>query len=282
MSTSRPDSALTRALAVAACALLALAGCDRPAVRAPASDKPLPIQRILQAGELRVGTSADSPPMTAHDRDGKLMGLEIDLVEKLGETMDLKVRFVEMPFAELIPGLERGDIDMAVAGMTITPERNARVAFAGPYFISGNTLLSRKRELAEAEDPASLDDPKLSFAALKGSTSEAFARAHLPKAKLVAVTDNDAGVKALLAGEIDGLISDLQVCTVARLRHPDADLHLRFAPLTTEPLGIALVPDSMLFLNLVTNYLKTLEETGELAQLKAKWLGGSEWLERLP
>ncbi|HTO55358.1 MAG TPA: transporter substrate-binding domain-containing protein [Myxococcota bacterium] len=280
MSTSRIVSP-TLALS-AVCALLAFAGCNRPAAHVPAADKGLPIERILKAGELRVGTSADSPPLTVHDRDGKLMGLEIDLVQALGDTMNVKVRFVEMPFAELIPALERGDIDLAVAGMTITPERNARVAFAGPYFVSGNTLLSHKRELAEAQDAAQLDDPKLSFAVLKGSTSEAFARAHLSKAKLVAVPDNDAGVKALLAGEVDGMISDLQVCTVARLRHPDAELHLRFAPLTTEPLGIAVAPDSMLFLNLVTNYLTTLEETGQLAQLKAKWLGGSEWLERLP
>jgi len=276
LSKSRPGSALSRALAAVACVLLALAGCDRPAAR------PTPIQRILKSGELRVGTSADSPPLTMRDRDGKLMGLEIDLVQALGDTMNVKVRFEEIHFAELIPALERGEIDLAVAGMTITPERNARVAFAGPYFVSGNTLLARTRELAETEDVARLDDPKLSFAALDGSTNAAFARARLPKAKLVLVPDNDAGVKALLAGEVDGLMSDLQVCTVARWRHPDAELYLRYQPFTTEPLGVALSPDSMLFLNLVTNYLHTLEETGVLAQLKAKWLGDSAWLERLP
>jgi ABC-type amino acid transport substrate-binding protein len=277
LSTSRSESALTRNLAALACALLlALAGCDRP------GSPPLPIQRILRAGELHVGTSADSPPLTMHDRDGKLMGLEIELVQALADTMKVKVRFDEIRFADLIPSLERGDIDLAIAGMTITPERNARVAFAGPYFVSGNTLLTRKRELADVEDPAQLDDPKLSFAALDGSTSAAFVRAQLPKAKLVAVPDNDAGVKALLAGQVDGLISDLMVCTVARWRHPDVELHLRRTPFTTEPLGLALPPDSMLFLNLVTNYLKTLEETGELAQLKAKWLGDNAWLERMP
>jgi polar amino acid transport system substrate-binding protein len=279
LSTWRRGSALIRTVAVTASALLAFGGCDRPAASAA---RPLAIQRILKAGEMRVGTSADSPPMTVKDRDGKLMGLDIDLVQALGDTMKVKVSFVQMPISELIPALERGDIDMAAAGMTITPERNARVAFAGPYFISGNTLLTRNRALAESEDLATLDDPKLKLAAREGSTSEVFVKAHLPKAKLVALPDNDAGVKALLAGEVDGLITDLNVCTVARLRHPDAGLYLRFSPLTTEPLGLALPPDSILFLNLVTNYLKTLEETGELAQLKAKWLGQSEWLERLP
>jgi polar amino acid transport system substrate-binding protein len=276
LGTSRSESARSRVLAAVACVLLALAGCDRPAAR------PLPIQRILKSGELRAGTSADSPPLTMRDRDGQLIGLEVELVQALATNMNVKLRLVQIPFADLIPALERGEIDLAFAGMTITPERNARVAFAGPYFVSGNTLLARKRELAETQDLAQLDDPKLSFAALDGSTSVSFVRAHLPKAKLVTVRDNDAGVKALLAGEVDGLISDLEVCTIARLRHPETQLYLRYAPFTSEPLGIALPPDSMLFLNLVTNYLKTLEETGTLAELKAKWLGDSAWLERLP
>jgi len=125
------------------------------------------------------------------DRDGQLMGLEVDLVRALAENMNLKVTFVEIPFAELIPAIERGEIDLAIAGMTITPERNARVAFAGPYLISGNTLLARKRELADTEDPAQLDDPKLSFATLDSSTSERFVRARLPKARLVTLPDNE-------------------------------------------------------------------------------------------
>lgn len=276
MSTARPGIPHRRALAALVCALFVLAGCERR------DAGPSALQRILSSGELRAGTTADVPPLTMRDRDGQLMGLEVDLVRALAENMNLKVTFVEIPFAELIPAIERGEIDLAIAGMTITPERNARVAFAGPYLISGNTLLARKRELADTEDTAQLDDPKLSFATLDSSTSERFVRARLPKARLVTLPDNESGVKALLSGQVDGVIADLQVCTIARWRNPDVELYLRYAPFTTEPLGIALPPDAPLFLNLVTNYLNTLEETGELAQLKARWLGDGAWLERLP
>ncbi|MGH9887821.1 MAG: transporter substrate-binding domain-containing protein [bacterium] len=256
--------------------LLALGGCGRH------DGPPQALQHILSSGELRVGTSPDLPPLVMHDRDGELIGLEVDLVRALAGAMNLKVNFVELPFADLIPALERGDVDMGIAAMTITPERNARVAFAGPYLISGNTLLARTRELADTEDLAKLDDPKLSFAVRESSTSERFVRAHMPKAKLVTVPDAEAGVKALLAGQVDGLITDLQVCMVARWRHPEAELYMRYSPFTTEPLGIALPPAAPLFLNLVSNYVNTLEETGELAQLKAKWLGDGAWLERMP
>ncbi len=276
MNAARPGIPPRRALTALVCALVVLAGCERRDAR------PLAIDRILRSGELRAGTTADVPPLSMRDRDGQLMGLEVDLVRALATNMNLKVTFVEIPFAELIPAIERGEIDLAIAGMTITPERNARVPFAGPYLISGNTLLTRKSELAEAEEPTQLDDPKLSFATLDASTSARFVRAHMPKARLVTMPDNDSCVKALLAGEVDGVIADLQVLTIARWRHPDAELYLRYAPFTTEPLGIALPPDAPLFLNLVTNYLNTLEGTGELSQLKAKWLGDGAWLQRLP
>jgi polar amino acid transport system substrate-binding protein len=196
--------------------------------------------------------------------------------------MDLKVKFVEKPFAERLPALERDEVDLVVAGLTITPERNARVAFAGPYFISGASILSLSQELTELEDPAALDGPERTFVALESSTNAAFVRKHMPRAKLVTVPNNQAGVQMVLGKQADALIADLQVCTLAQWRNPDAGLHARLNPFTTEPLGIALPPGDPLLLNLVSNYLNTLENTGELAQLKARWLANGPWVAELP
>jgi ABC-type amino acid transport substrate-binding protein len=54
---------------------------------------------------------------------------------------------VVKPFASLLPALQRGEVDLVISGVTITPERNARVAFAGPYFISGKSLLFKSRKI---------------------------------------------------------------------------------------------------------------------------------------
>jgi ABC-type amino acid transport substrate-binding protein len=54
------------------------------------------------------------------------------------------------------------------------------------------------------------------------------------------------------------------------------------APFTTEPLGIALPPNSPLFANLVQNYLNTLEYTGRLIQMKARWLNAGDWMSEMP
>ncbi len=166
--------------------------------------------------------------------------------------------------------------------MTITPERNARVAFAGPYLISGKSVLTKSDRISSVETPEELDSPERSYAALAGSTSEAFVQDILPRARLVSTTDYDAAVRMVLGDEVDAMVADYPICALSILRHPEAGLSMLTTPFTLEPLGIALPPDDPLFVNLVENYLRTLEGTGLLTQLKAKWFSDGSWVAELP
>lgn len=240
------------------------------------------LERISARGELRVGLSGDQPPLNMRTKQGEIVGFEVDLVRALAGAMGLEVRLVEMPFADLLSALERDEVDLVISGMTITPERNARVAFAGPYMVSGKSLLSKSAEVTGVESPAELDDPARGFAALEGSTSEAFARRELGRARLVTTSDLDGGVRKVLAGEVDALITDHPFCQVSVLRHPEAGLSCLQTPFTIEPLGIALPADDPLFVNLVDNYLVTLRETAMLARFRVKWFSEGPWLADLP
>ena len=169
-----------------------------------------------------------------------------------------------------------------ISGLTMTPERNARVAFAGPYFISGTSLLTKSLEIANVGDVAELDLPGRKYAALSSSTSERFVKEVLPRAKLVTTQDYDAAVQMVIDDEVDALVADFQICTLSMWRNPEAGLSAMMTPFTVEPLGIALPPDAPLLLNIVTNYLNTLEQTGMLSQFKAKWLSDGSWVSELP
>ncbi|MCP4006635.1 MAG: transporter substrate-binding domain-containing protein [bacterium] len=276
------SSLLLVALALCGCAGLIDGWPARSGDGRPAATGATYLQRVLEAGELRVGTSADLPPLTMHDKRGELIGLEVDLARALGDAMGLQVRFIEKPFAELLPTLARGDVDMVVSGLTMTPERNARFAFAGPYFISGTSILSKSLEIASTMDPAALDDPERIYVALEGSTSARLVADRMSKSRLVTAPDYQAGIRMVIEGQAHALVADFQVCNLARWRNPDAGLHSMATPFTTEPLGIALPPNAPLLLNLVSNYLNTLEATGMLAQLKAKWLSDGSWTAELP
>jgi ABC-type amino acid transport substrate-binding protein len=246
------------------------------------SGAPERLQRIIDAGELRVGLTGDQPPLNMRNERGETVGFEVDIVKALASSMGLQLQLVEKPFADLLPALERGDVDLVISGVSITPERNVRVAFAGPYFVSGKSILSKSSEIANARTIAALDQPGRIYAALSGSTSEAFVKALLPHGQLVPVPDYDTGVKQVMSGTADGLVADYPVCLLTVLRYPNAGLAAIATPLTIEPLGIALPPDSPLLVNLVENYLATLEYTGVLSQLKAYWFSDGPWVSELP
>jgi polar amino acid transport system substrate-binding protein len=269
-----------RSLPALLLAALVLGGCHAlsggPAAPATATDARL--SQILTSGVLRVAVSPDRPPLNLKNRSGEIVGFEVDIVQALATAMGLQLSLVELPFAELIESVASGRADLAISGLTMTPERNARVAFAGPYFVSGMSVLARSHAITDVEDPAALDLAERRYAALNGSTSAKFIQDVLPHAQLVGVGDYEAGVQMVIDGKVDALFADLLACDMAVWRHPDAGLSALATPFTIEPLGIAVPPDAPLLLNLVQNYLATLDYTGLLGSFKAKWLGDGDWL----
>jgi ABC-type amino acid transport substrate-binding protein len=261
---------------------LALAGCQSAGLRPQPAAPDTRIQEILARGSLRVGVSADLPPLALRDEQGRVVGFEIDIVQALADAMGLELSLDVRPFPELLPALERGETDMAIAGLTMTPERNARVAFAGPYFVSGTSLLTRNREISEVQELRALDVAGRRYAVLASTTSETFARELLRNSQIIATPDYDSAVQLLLDGQVDALLADQLICSLELWRRPDAGLIALETAFTVEPLGIALPPDAPLWLNLVENYLDTLDHTGMLASFKAKWLADGSWMEQLP
>jgi polar amino acid transport system substrate-binding protein len=259
--------------------VLVLGACQSLSSSGGRSDR---LDAILARGELRVGLTASQPPLNMKTRSGEIIGFEVDLVRALADSMGLQVRLVEMNFAELLDALESGEVDLVASGMTITPERNARVAFAGPYFISGKSLLTRSDRISSAESSAALDVAGRSYAALAGSTSEQFVKKVAPRVKLVTTPDYDSAIQMVIAGKVDALVADFPICEVAKLRHADAGLSTLVTPFTVEPLGIALPAGDPLFVNLVQNYLATLDDTGMLTQLNARWFAYGSWVAELP
>ncbi len=248
--------------------------------RAPLDDDAL--HEVIRNGHLRVGMSGIQPPLNMRNRSGELIGLDVDLARALADAMEVELVLVEHPFGTLLDELEAGDLDMVISSLTITPARNARVAFAGPYLITGATLLVRAEASDDLRHIESLNSPERRWAALAGSTHEALIGEIFPLAEFVPTDDLTAVITAIENGEIDGLLTDLPEARFLRARHPEANLLVQEPPLTTEPLGIALPAGSPLFANLVQNYLNTLDYTGLLIQMKVRWLSEGDWLSEMP
>jgi len=239
------------------------------------------IDRINKKQTLVVGTPGDFPPFTVTTSAGKLIGMDIDMVRNLAAMMKVNIRFERMEFAKLIPALLEGNIDLAVAGITMSSERNMKVAFVGPYAMSGQSLFGKKKILEPITDLNHLRYSALKIAALKGTTSEAIAD-RLPLATITRTDTQDQSLMLLLEGKVDALLADYPFCKVAEFRYPDRGLAMFDKPLTFEPLGIALPGDDALFINLLENYLNIMVSSGALKEMQEYWFKNDEWIKELP
>jgi len=240
------------------------------------------LTRVLDSGILRIGVSGSQPPFNVMSKNEEIIGLEADLGTALAFAIGLRPVFETMEFSQLIGALERGEIDIVMSGMAMTPERNARVAFVGPYYISGKGLVTRSEKLAQASESSEINSRDLRLVAMKGSTSFDFISDNAPRAELLTSPDHQSGISMVIEGSADAMVADFPACVLAILLNPDSGLATILAPFTFEPIGIALPPGDSLFITLVENYLNLLQGTGLLEQLQLKWFADAAWLAELP
>ena len=240
------------------------------------------LDRIVDFKTLKIGMSGDQPPFSMVNRNGKLMGFDVDLAMALAVALKVKPEIRKMPFGDLMEALENDEVDMVISGLAITPERAQAASFIGPYMMSGKSILTKDSVLARVSEGQEFNRSDIRLAALENSTSATFVNTVAPEATLVTVKTYEEAIAMLGEGKVDGLVADMPVCMLAVMRNPDAGFVTTEKPLTVEPVGIAVKASDPQFHNLVDNYLEAYGKLGILAKLRAKWFESSDWVAALP
>jgi polar amino acid transport system substrate-binding protein len=239
------------------------------------------IDGILKKKVLVVGTSASYPPLSFKTKSGKVLGLDMDLAQAMASAMGVKLKIEVIPFDELIPALEKGKIDMIMSCMTITPDRNLRIAYVGPYFLSGQAILTTKDIALNINGPADVNNQNFSIALPRGTTTEMIAKKMLPQAKLVIVKSNDEALDLLKAKTVKAIMSDYPYVVVEAFRYKDKGF-VANQPFSAEPIGIGVRQDDPLLINWIGNFLNMLKGDGLLNLLTQRWMADSSWIAELP
>lgn len=237
------------------------------------------LEEISKRGELRVGMSANQPPFTMKAIDGSVIGYEADLAAMLAESMNVKLNIVEIPFPELLDALLSGKVDVVMSGMTMTMERNMKVAFAGPYILSGKSILTKSPSFSDTKEAGDINDGAVKLVTLKGSTSEDYAKMEMPEAELLLTESYDEAIQSLVDGKATIMVADYPICAYTAMVHPEKGLITIAEPLTIEPIAMALPPNDAHFHNMIQNYMNALNLIGILDILEIKWFETSEWVE---
>ncbi len=126
---------------------------------------------VLKRGTIRVGGSDPYPPAAFYAPDGRtVVGFEPDLAAELGRVLGVRFEFVNLSFSDLLPQLKRHKIDVVMASMTDTAERERQADFVN-YFQAGTAIIVQRgnpqgisdlkdlcgRVVAVAEDTVQVD-----------------------------------------------------------------------------------------------------------------------------
>ncbi|MBD0269548.1 MAG: transporter substrate-binding domain-containing protein [Cyanobacteria bacterium Co-bin8] len=191
---------------------------------------------IRARGYLVVAVKDNWRPLGFRDAAGELVGLEVDVARQLAQEIlgdPEAVVLQPVPNTERLSAVLEDRVDVAIAGVSITPARMRLVNFSVPYYLDGTALITRQASVQELRHLA-----RGRIAVLDNSSTVATVRYILPGSTLVGVTTYERALAALQAGEVDAFAGDVTVLSGWVQEYPT----YRLLPslLSTAPLAVVL------------------------------------------
>ena len=262
---------------------LVLAGCApetpaAPQVTPTPSATPFPAEvsvasRIRQRGVLVVGVRYDLPPFCSVAADGAVSGFDLDLARELARRWlgdPDAVRFRQVRSDTAADHLEAGDVDLVLAGLIHTQDREERVDFGPAYFWDGHALLVRAADAVSITAPADLAGRPVG--AVADSDAAAVLRATVSFTPTLQIYDDlDQALAALSQGEVDA-VTDLR----RRLVHGLSDVpdSVIVGQHTSAPVAAAYAQDQPGLADLVAFTFWNIFNDGTYDALYARWFPG--------
>lgn len=161
------------------------------------------LEGIKKKGKIIVGTSADYPPFETHalvDGEDQIVGFDIEIAKYIADELGVELELVDMDFDKLLGGLETGMLDMVIAGMNPTPEREKEANFTDIYFETTHSVLIHKDSASEITSPEDLKGKSIGVQI--GTTQEEVAKT-IENAEVLSLNLNADIVMNLKTKKID-------------------------------------------------------------------------------
>lgn len=246
-------------LVASACLLTACGSNDK---------KDTSVSDIKDKGTMVVALNPEFAPFefkTLVDGKDTIVGADVKIAEAIGEELGVKVKFSSMSFNNVLASLQSGKADIAISGISATPERKKAYNFSEPYYESENVVLIKKTDLDKYTKTTSLDG--LSVGTQKGTIQETVASEQLKGVKVVALTQNGEMINELKNGQIQAVVlekpiaegyvannDDLTISNIT-LKNDDADAY-----------AVALPKDDDKLTKKVNKVINDLKDSGKIDQ----------------
>ncbi len=231
--------------------------------------------RIRASGELVAGTSADYPPFAYWTGEYQLDGLDVALISEIGAVLGLNVEIKDMAFDGLNWALELEQIDVAIAALSITPERSQALDFSDVYFVSEDAILARADSsippVTEVTDLAAYRIGVQRTTVYSNWVYESLVDTGLmPASQVLEYEEIELAVRDLREGRVDVVILDFPVAQVATSQ---GGVKLVGQGLNTQYFGIGIPKGEEQLRIQINNALRELYDSGRLGELTQQYMG---------
>lgn len=226
------------------------------------------LQRVLDAGELKIGTEGTYAPFSYHDEDNKLVGYDVEVAEKIAEKLGVEAVFVETEWDSIIAGLDTGRFDIISNQVGITDERKEKFDFTIPDSYARGALIVKKGN-TEITDFSDLEGKKAAHTLTSNwaQVSEGYG------AELVGVDGFEQAVQLIISGRADFTINDNIAFYDYVQQKPDAEVEIVKLLDEVSVSGIPVRKADKSLYEAINAALQELADEGELTEISERYFG---------
>ena len=229
------------------------------------------LQKILETGQIRVGTTGDWNPMTMKDPStNEYKGFEIDIVTQLAEDMGVKLILVPTEWKTLVNGIVSDKYDISTSA-SLSAKRALSTGYTNSYFKLATVPLTLKKNLSKFQSWEDINKEGVKVAVTLGTTQEQQAKQIFPNATLTIIESPARDFQEVLAGRADvHITSNIEAATLIE-QYSEMTIVPVFEPKYPTPLAWLTPQDDQIWINYLNHWIEIKKAQGFFIKMMDKW-----------
>lgn len=237
------------------------------------------LEEIMSRKKLICGVQNNTPPFSFPDAGTRMqVGHDVDLCNKLGETLGVPVELKLLSTEARVPAIKMGHVDLAIANLAYTKTRGEQIQFSDPYYVAKEMLVVKAADAHKSKS----DFVGKRVSASKGSTGEQAIR--LSGAVPVTYQDIGAAYMAVVQNNTVAFVTNGMTARKMILKAAESGekMGLIKEPIALEPVGVGIKKGETALLAKVNTTLADWEKQGVLDALWTKWIASNADYDHMP
>lgn len=231
-----------------------------------------------EGGTLVMGTNAQFPPYEFRDENNEVAGIDADIAAAIADKLGMELEITDMAFDSLIPALDGGTIDIILAGMTVTPEREESVNFTDSYATGVQVIIvPEDSDIAptEQEDGTMAVDLTGKLIGVQaGTTGDQYCTDDYGQESVRQYDNGALAVSALANGQIDCVVIDNE--PAKNYVAANTGLKILETEYITEDYAAAIAKDNTELYEQVNTAIQELKADGTIDEIIGKYITTDE------